>query len=215
MQVAEHKLIYAFFKRSLDIFVSLAGLVILSPVLLITALLVRLSSKGGAVFRQERAGLGGKPFALYKFRTMTTDVDPFGASPKSADDPRLTRTGRFLRERSLDELPQLFNVAIGQMSLVGPRPLYVSQIAEWNEDQKRRLLVKPGLTGLAQIGGRGALTREQKLDLDIEYIDKRSFWLDIRIICATFALIFRRSKSIYEERYSQDEHTRGQPDAHN
>jgi sugar transferase EpsL len=207
-------LIYAFFKRSLDIFVSLCSLVILSPVLLITALLVRLSSKGPAVFRQERAGLHGKPFALHKFRTMTTDVDPFGASPKSADDPRLTRPGRFLRERSLDELPQLFNVALGQMSLVGPRPLYVSQIAEWNKDQKRRLLVKPGLTGLAQISGRGALTREQKLDLDVEYIDKRSFWLDIRIICATFILIFRR-KSIYEEKYSQDEHTRGQSDAHN
>ncbi len=214
MQVAEHKLIYAFFKRSLDIFVSLPSLVILSPVLLITALLIRFSSKGGAVFRQERAGLGGKPFALYKFRTMTKDVDPFGASPKSADDPRLTRTGRFLRERSLDELPQLFNVAVGQMSLVGPRPLYVSQIAEWNEDQKRRLLVKPGLTGLAQIGGRGALTREQKLDLDVEYVDKQNFWLDIRIICATFTLIFHR-KSIYEEKYSQDEHTRGRPNAHN
>jgi lipopolysaccharide/colanic/teichoic acid biosynthesis glycosyltransferase len=207
-------MIYAFFKRSLDIFVSLCSLVILLPILLITALLIRFSSKGGAVFRQERAGLGGKPFALYKFRTMTKDVDPFGASPKSADDPRLTRTGRFLRERSLDELPQLFNVAVGHMSLVGPRPLYVSQIAEWNDEQKRRLLVKPGLTGLAQIGGRGALTREQKLDLDIEYVDKRSFWLDIRIICATFALIFQR-KSIYEEKYSQDEQTRGQTDAHN
>ncbi|RKY10273.1 MAG: sugar transferase [Planctomycetota bacterium] len=207
-------MIYAFFKRSLDILVSLCGLIILSPVLLITALLVRLSSKGPAIFRQERAGLGGKPFALYKFRTMRTDIDPFGASPKSADDPRLTRTGRFLRERSLDELPQLLNVAVGQMSLVGPRPLYVSQIAEWNEDQKRRLLVKPGLTGLAQISGRGALTRERKLDLDVEYVDKRSFWLDIRIICATFALIFRR-KSIYEEKYSQDEHTRGQADAPN
>ena len=206
------KLIYAFFKRSLDIFVSLCSLVILSPVLLLTALLVRISGKGPAVFRQERAGLGGKPFALYKFRTMRTDVDPFGASPKSGDDPRLTRTGRFLRERSLDELPQLLNVAVGHMSLVGPRPLYVSQIGEWNEDQKRRLLVKPGLTGLAQISGRGALTREQKLDLDVEYVDKRSFWLDIRIICATFTLLFRR-KSIYEERYSQDEHTRGHPDA--
>ncbi len=205
-------MIYAFFKRSLDIFVSLCSLAILSPVLLITALLVRLSSKGPAVFRQERAGLHGKPFALYKFRTMTTGVDPFGASPKSPDDPRLTRTGRFLRERSLDELPQLFNVAVGQMSLVGPRPLYVSQIAEWNEDQKRRLLVKPGLTGLAQISGRGDLTREQKLDLDVEYVDTKSFWLDIRIIFATVALVFGH-KSIYEKRYSQSECTRGQHDA--
>ena len=205
-------MIYAFFKRSLDVFVSLCSLVVLSPVLLMTALLVRLSSKGSAIFRQERAGLNGKPFALYKFRTMRTDVDPFGASPKSADDPRLTRTGRFLRERSLDELPQLFNVAVGQMSLVGPRPLYVSQIAEWNEDQKRRLLVKPGFTGLAQIAGRGALTREQKLDLDIKYVDTRSFWLDIRIIFTTVALVFGQ-KSIYEKRYSQSEYTRGRQDA--
>jgi len=183
----------------------------LSPVLLMTALLVRLSGKGPVIFRQQRAGLNGKPFMLYKFRTMRTDVDPFGPSPKSAGDGRLTPVGRFLREWSLDELPQLFNVLTGRMSLVGPRPLYVSQIAEWNEEQKKRLLVKPGLTGLAQISGRGALTREQKLDLDVKYVKERSFWLDIIIMLKTATLVFGR-KSIYEKRYSQSEHTRRQPD---
>ena len=154
-------------------------------------------------------GKGGRPFAFYKFRTMRMDVDPFGPSPKSGEDPRLTKVGRFLREYSLDELPQLFNVLKGDMSIVGPRPLYVSQIAEWNERQKKRLLVKPGLTGLAQISGRGQLAREQKLELDVKYIETASFWLDLRIILATIAQVYRR-KSIYEKRYSEMEATRGQ-----
>lgn len=187
-------------------------LILLLPVLVVVAAMVRLSSRGPVVFRQERAGLHGRPFTLYKFRTMRIDVDPFGASPKSGRDPRLTRVGRILRELSLDELPQLFNVLKGRMSLVGPRPLYVAQIAEWNENQKRRLLVKPGLTGLAQISGRATLTREQKLDLDVKYVDNHSFWLDVRIVLATGGLIFGR-RSIYESRYSDDEHTRGQAEA--
>jgi lipopolysaccharide/colanic/teichoic acid biosynthesis glycosyltransferase len=196
----------------LDIFFSLGMLILLLPVLVVVAAMVRLSSRGPVVFRQERAGLHGRPFTLYKFRTMRIDVDPFGASPKSGRDPRLTRVGRILRELSLDELPQLFNVLKGRMSLVGPRPLYVAQIAEWNENQKRRLLVKPGLTGLAQISGRATLTREQKLDLDVKYVDNHSFWLDVRIVLATGGLIFGR-RSIYESRYSDDEHTRGQAEA--
>ena len=170
---------------------------------------MKLTSKGPVIFEQERAGKGGRPFTFYKFRTMRMDVDPFGPSPKSGEDPRLTKIGRFLREYSLDELPQLFNVLKGDMSIVGPRPLYVSQIAEWNERQKKRLLVKPGLTGLAQISGRGQLAREQKLELDVKYIETASFWLDLRIILATIAQVFRR-KSIYEKRYSKLEATRGQ-----
>ncbi|GAI73580.1 unnamed protein product, partial [marine sediment metagenome] len=117
------------------------------------------------------AGKDGKPFVFYKFRTMKLDVDPFGASPKSDEDPRLTKVGMFLRQYSLDELPQLFNILKGDMSIVGPRPLYVSQMAEWNERQKKRLLVKPGLTGLAQVSGRGELTREEKLELDVKYVE--------------------------------------------
>jgi lipopolysaccharide/colanic/teichoic acid biosynthesis glycosyltransferase len=140
---------------------------------------------------------------------MRNDVDPFGPSPKSGDDPRLTKIGKFLREYSLDELPQLFNVIKGDMSLVGPRPLYMEQKKEWNERQKKRLFVKPGITGLAQISGRGALTREEKLELDVQYVENASLWLDIKIIFVTIAHVFCR-KSIYEKRYSVAEETRGQ-----
>jgi len=140
---------------------------------------------------------------------MKLDVDPFGASPKSKEDPRLTKIGRFLREYSLDELPQLFNVLKDDMSIVGPRPLYISQMAEWNEWQKKRLLVKPGLTGLAQIHGRGGLTQEEKLELDVKYVETAGFLADVKIILATIAQLFRR-KGIYEKRYSQTEETRGE-----
>ncbi|MFB0553153.1 MAG: sugar transferase [Phycisphaerae bacterium] len=200
---------YGNFKRGLDIFIALAAMVILSPVLAAIGITIRLSSKDPAIFKQERAGKNGKPFVFYKFRTMKVDVDPFGPSPKSGQDPRLTRVGKFLRECSLDELPQLFNVLKGDMSIVGPRPLYLSQIPEWSERQKKRLLVKPGLTGLAQIQGRAELTREEKLELDVKYVETASFLADIRIILATIVQIFNR-KNIYEKRYSQTEQTRGQ-----
>jgi len=165
--------------------------------------------KGPAIFKQERAGKNGKPFIFYKFRTMKMDADPFGASPKSGDDPRLTKIGRFLREYSLDELPQLFNVLKGDMSIVGPRPLYVCQMAEWNERQKKRLLVKPGITGLAQITGRGGLTREEKLELDVKYVESAGLLTDIKIIMLTLVQVFTR-RNIYEKRYSQTEFTRGE-----
>ncbi len=200
---------YGNFKRGLDIFIALAAMVILSPVLVAIWITIRLSSKGPAVFKQERAGKNGRPFVFYKFRTMTLDVDPFGPSPKSGQDRRLTKVGKFLRESSLDELPQLFNVLKGDMSIVGPRPLYLSQIPEWSERQKKRLLVKPGLTGLAQIQGRAELTREEKLELDVKYVENASLLTDIRIMLETIVQVFRR-KSVYEKRYSKTEYTRGQ-----
>jgi undecaprenyl phosphate N,N'-diacetylbacillosamine 1-phosphate transferase len=196
-------------KRILDICISSLVVIILLPVFVITVIAIRVSSKGPAIFKQERAGKGGKAFIFYKFRTMKIDVDPFGPSPKSNEDPRLTKIGKLLREYSLDELPQLFNVLKGDMSIVGPRPLYVSQISEWNERQKKRLLVKPGLTGLAQISGRGELTREEKLELDVKYVETVSFLADIKIILATIAQVFGR-KNIYEKRYSETEFTRGE-----
>ena len=200
---------YGFFKRGLDIFIALAAMVIISPVLVAIGITIRLSSKGPAIFKQERAGKNGRPFVFYKFRTMTLDVDSFGPSPKSGQDPRLTKVGKFLRECSLDELPQLFNVLKGDMSIVGPRPLYLSQIPEWSERQKKRLLVKPGLTGLAQIQGRAELTREEKLELDVKYVENTGLLTDIRIMLATIVQVFRR-KSVYEKRYSKTEYTRGQ-----
>ncbi len=200
--------LYAVSKRILDLTASLLALILAAPLLLLLIVLIRIDSKGPAIFKQERAGKNGKPFVFYKFRTMKTDANPFGPSPKSDKDSRLTRIGRLLREYSLDELPQLVNILTGRMSLVGPRPLYVSQIAEWNDRQTKRLLVKPGLTGLAQISGRGELTREQKLDLDVEYVETAGFWLDCKIILATIGHVFMR-RNIYEKQYSETEHTRG------
>jgi len=196
-------------KRIFDLLISLPAVIILLPVFAVIIVAIRLGSKGPAIFKQERAGKKGKPFIFYKFRTMKTDVDPFGPSPKSGDDLRLTRIGKFLREHSLDELPQLFNVLKGDMSIVGPRPLYVSQMAEWDQQQKKRLLVKPGLTGLAQISGRGGLTREEKLRLDVKYVETAGFWLDLKMILATVAHVFGQ-KNIYEKKYSQSEYTRGE-----
>ncbi len=195
-------------KRVFDIIISLLALVLLSPVLVIIALMIKLTGKENVIFKQERAGKNGKPFMFYKFRTMKSYVDPFGPSPKAGDDPRLIKVGKPLREYSLDELPQLFNVLKGNMSIVGPRPLYISQMAEWNERQKKRLLVKPGLTGLAQIKGRGELTREEKLELDVKYVETAGFLTDIKIILATIAQVFGR-KNIYEKKYSKTEETRG------
>ncbi|MBA7711774.1 putative sugar transferase EpsL [subsurface metagenome] len=198
-----------FRKRIFDICISVLAIMVLLPVFAVIVIAIRISSKGSAIFKQERAGKNGKPFMFYKFRTMKLDVDPFGPSPKSGEDPRLTKVGIFLREYSLDELPQLFNILKGDMSIVGPRPLYVSQMSEWNEQQKKRLLVKPGLTGLAQISGRGELTREEKLELDVKYVETASFLVDIKIILTTIAQVFGR-KSIYEKKYSQTQYTRGE-----
>lgn len=194
-------------KRIFDIVFSLPVTVVLLPVFVVIVIAIKLSSKGPTIFRQERAGKDGKPFMFYKFRTMRADADPFGASPKSGDDPRLTKIGKLLREYSLDELPQLFNILKGDMSIIGPRPLYVSQMAEWDERQKKRLLVKPGLTGLAQISGRGGVTREEKLELDVKYVETAGFLTDIKIILVTITQVFRR-KNIYEKRYSETEFTR-------
>ena len=196
-------------KRVLDILIAITAMVILSPALVVIWIAIKLSSKGPVIFMQERAGKNGMPFVFYKFRTMKPDVEPFGPSPKSGQDPRLTKTGKFLREYSLDELPQLFNILKGDMSVVGPRPLYISQIQEWNERQKKRLLVKPGLTGLAQIEGRAELTREEKLEFDVKYVETNGLLTDIRIILATMVYVFKR-KNIYEKSYSQTEYTRGQ-----
>lgn len=194
--------VYAAVKHTADRFVAAVVLVPLAPVFLVLGWLVRRDSSGPAFFRQERAGWHGKPFQLYKFRTMRTDADPFGDSPQSGEDPRITKMGRFLRETSLDELPQLLNVLRGEMSLVGPRPLYLQQMAEWDERQRHRVDVKPGLTGLAQVSGRGSLTIEQKLELDVQYVERVGPGLDLWIVWRTALGLVRRS-DIYEVRYSE------------
>jgi len=185
----------------MDRYVALAALLVVGPVLLLLAWLVR-RDRHPALFRQTRAGLGGRPFTLLKLRTMRPDADPFGDSPQSGQDPRLTRIGRWLRETSLDELPQLVNVLRGEMSLVGPRPLYMQQIQEWDTRQRRRLLVKPGLTGLAQLRGRGGLTLEEKLEWDVRYVETISLRTDLSILLQTFLSLWKRA-GIYEVRYSR------------
>ena len=193
-------------KRLLDILLSLIALIVLAPLLLVIAALIRLGSKGPAIFRQSRMGWRGKPFTMLKYRTMRTDADPYGQSPHGADDPRLTRFGRWLREKSLDELPQLLNVLAGQMSLVGPRPLYERQAAKWNERQRKRLEVRPGLSGYAQAYGRAALTHEEKVEMDVHYVENCSLWMDTKIVGRTIRnLLAGRSEDVYEQCYSHDE----------
>jgi lipopolysaccharide/colanic/teichoic acid biosynthesis glycosyltransferase len=185
-------------KRTIDLVGATVALVLFWPLLALIALWIRATSPGPAVFRQERAGRAMKPFLCYKFRTMRTDVDPFGVSPAGAADPRLTPIGRRLREASLDELPQLWNVLKGDMSLVGPRPLYLSQAREFNQRQRRRLEVRPGLTGLAQLAGRGELPHEEKLELDVRYVENAGLWPDLKILCRTALTPFRR-REIYQK----------------
>ena len=191
-------------KRAFDIVVALLVTVLVAPMIVLIAIAIRAGSPGHPIFRQRRAGRGGRPFVMLKFRTMRSDVDSYGVSPHSADDPRLTRLGRFLRESSLDELPQLLNVIAGQMSLVGPRPLYERQAALWNARQRRRLEVRPGITGYAQVFARGAATHEEKIELDVEYVENRSFLLDLKLIFMTISNAMTGRGEIYEQRYSRD-----------
>jgi len=183
---------------------SVIGIVVLLPLMLAIAVAIRLGSKGAAIFSQRRVGRRGRPFTMLKFRTMRTGVEAYGQSPHAADDPRLTRVGRFLRESSLDELPQLFNVLAGRMSLVGPRPLYERQAELWNAHQRRRLEVRPGISGYAQAYGRATLTHHEKIELDVFYVDNQSGWLDLKILARTVTNMFHRRGEIYEQRYDDD-----------
>ena len=177
-------------KRALDILGSAAGLILLSPLLLILTILIRRRMGPPAIFSQRRAGLRGEPFVLYKFRSMG---DARGEQGELLpDEERLTDFGRFLRRASLDELPQLWNVLRGDMSLVGPRPLLLDYVPLYDETQKKRLDVKPGITGWAQINGRNALTWEEKFSLDVWYVEHHSLGLDIKILMLTFWKALRR-----------------------
>lgn len=193
--------IYLFTKHTLDRLAAFVALLFIWWYLLYLAWRIRRDSPGPAFFKQIRAGREAKPFTLWKFRTMRTDVDPYGDSPQTGDDPRITPLGRWLRETSRDELPQLINVLLGHMSLIGPRPLYMQQMVEWNERQRARLLVKPGLTGLAQINGRGNLTIEEKLEWDVRYVETLSLRNDWGIFWRTIANVWGK-EGIYEVRYS-------------
>ena len=177
-------------KRTLDLAGATAGLVVLSPALAVLAALVRARLGRPVLFVQQRPGREGKPFRLYKFRTMREAVGP--DDRPLPDSQRLTSLGRRLRATSLDELPELFNVLRGDMSLVGPRPLLMEYLPLYSPEQSRRHSVRPGVTGLAQVGGRNAVSWEEKFKLDCRYVDHWSLWLDLSILARTAAQVVRR-----------------------
>lgn len=177
-----------YFKRVFDFVCSLLALIVLSPVLLITALLVRIKLGTPVIFKQKRPGLNEKIFTLYKFRTMTDQKDEQGNL--LSDEVRLIKFGKMLRSTSLDELPELWNILKGNMSVVGPRPLLEKYIPLYSTEQRKRHLVRPGLTGLAQVNGRNEVSWEKKFQLDVEYTQHITFWSDIRIILQTVGNVF-------------------------
>ncbi len=206
-------------KGVLDRLLGALGLVLLSPLLAGLAAWILLESGRPAVFRQLRAGRHGKPFSMLKFRTMVPNAvelgrelelsdDPFGLLP---NDPRITRSGRFLRRTSLDELPQLWNVLRGQMSIVGPRPDLVEQVANYEPEDRRRLDVKPGITGWAQVMGRDEIPWEERFRLDAWYVDNWSLLLDARIVLMTFTQLGRPEPEPVEDTLNIERARRSQP----
>lgn len=195
-------------KRVFDLLVSGLALLVLSPILLVLALLVRVFLGSPVLFSQQRPGYKGKPFHIYKFRSMTNARNPDGSL--RPDSQRLTGFGRFLRATSLDELPELFNILRGDMSLVGPRPLLMQYLERYSPEQARRHAVLPGLTGWAQVNGRNALTWEEKFRLDVWYVDHWSFWLDIKILFLTVWKVFKR-EGISQQGHATMEEFMGTP----
>ncbi|MGB7872739.1 MAG: sugar transferase [Anaerolineales bacterium] len=196
-------------KRIFDLIGTLLGLVILSPFILLTALCVAIFLGTPIFFRQQRPGYKGQPFYIYKFRTMTDASD--SAGNLLPDSKRLTRLGRFLRAISLDELPELFNILRGEMSLVGPRPLLMEYLGRYSPEQMRRHDVYPGLTGWAQVNGRNAITWQDKFRYDVWYVDNWSFWLDIKIILMTLWKVVKR-EGISQPGQATTEYFMGNPD---
>lgn len=173
-----------------DVFIAIIALIVLSPIILIVAILVRIYLGAPVIFRQERAGKDGKPFFMYKFRSMSNAKDEKGIL--LSDEERLGRFGKLLRSTSLDELPSLWNVICGKVSLVGPRALYVKYISRYSLEQARRLEVRPGITGLAQVNGRNAISWEKRFEYDVEYVDSISFIGDWKILFKTIGKVFKR-----------------------
>jgi lipopolysaccharide/colanic/teichoic acid biosynthesis glycosyltransferase len=178
-------------KRALDLVGATALLVLSSPLMALAALLIRLESRGHPIYKQRRVGRHGRPFEIYKFRTMVDGAEYVGAGlAVNEGDPRITRVGHLLRRWSLDELPNLVNVVRGEMSLVGPRPTIQVQVDQYTPHQRRRLEVKPGITGWAQVNGRTSLPWHERIELDVWYVDHRSLRLDIRILLRSLRLVF-------------------------
>ena len=185
--------------RALDLALAGALLIVTSPLLALAALVIRLESHGPAFYRQRRVGVGGEPFDLWKLRTMVPGAEAMGAGIYVLEgDPRITRVGRMLRRLSLDELPNLINVVKGDMALVGPRPTIQEQVDRYTERQRRRLEVKPGITGWAQVNGRVSLPWPERIELDVWYVEHRSLWLDLKILGLTVKLLVS-GRGLYSE----------------
>jgi lipopolysaccharide/colanic/teichoic acid biosynthesis glycosyltransferase len=206
--VIPQDLVYIFFKRFIDITFAIVGLLLLSPLFLFVAASIKIEDpKGKIIFSQKRIGKDGNEFKMYKFRSMVTNAEQMldslmhrnettGPMFKIKDDPRITKIGRFIRKTSIDELPQLWNVIKGDMSLVGPRPPLPKEVKEYSEFDRQRLLVTPGCTGLWQVSGRSNLGFKEMVMLDLEYIAKRNFWYDLSLILKTFKVLIG-SKDAY------------------
>lgn len=192
---------YLIIKRIIDILGALLGIIVLSPLMIITVIAIKLTSKGSAIFLQKRVGKDGKLFNMYKFRSMVRNAENLleslkdknemsGPVFKIREDPRITKVGKYIRRTSIDELPQLFNVLRGEMSLVGPRPNLPSEVAFYSEHQKLKLTVKPGLTCYWQVMGRNSIGFDEWIELDIKYIQERNTWIDIKLIFKTIKFLF-------------------------
>jgi lipopolysaccharide/colanic/teichoic acid biosynthesis glycosyltransferase len=189
--------------RALDLVLASLALAALSPLVAVLALLIKLESRGAVIYRQRRVGRGGEPFELWKLRTMVPGAETMGAGIYVLQgDPRITRVGRLLRRFSLDELPNLVNVVRGEMAIVGPRPTVQQQVDRYTERQRRRLEVKPGITGWAQVNGRTSLPWPERIELDVWYVEHRSTMLDLRILGKT-ALMLATGRGLYSEDLKQ------------
>lgn len=186
----KNKFYHRYGKRMMDIILSGIGLIVLSPIMIIVALLVKFKLGSPIIFKQKRPGLNEKIFTMYKFRTMTDKKDASGEL--LPDSIRLTKFGKLLRSTSLDELPELFNILKGDMSIVGPRPLLVRYLPYYTKEERKRSEVRPGVTGLSQVSGRNSLTWSDRFKIDLSYIEKLSFSLDIKIILDTILVVFKR-----------------------
>lgn len=191
---------YKSFKRFLDILVSLLSLIVLSPLMLITALAIKLDSKGPVIFKQERLGLGGKVFLIYKFRSMCENAEHMGTGQYSfADDMRVTKVGKILRATSIDELPQLVNILKGEMSFIGPRPpltYHPWNISEYTDEQLRMFEVRPGITGWAQVNGRKHTEWHERIRLNVYYVENMSLFLDIKILFMTVFSVLKNKDNV-------------------
>jgi lipopolysaccharide/colanic/teichoic acid biosynthesis glycosyltransferase len=186
----------SFIKRFTDIIFSILILIITFPILLISALAIKLDSKGPVFFIQERTGLNGKPFRMYKLRGMVENALEIGPQLTQMNDPRITRVGKFLRRTSIDEIPQVFNVLKGDMSLIGPRPEIIPITTTFNQEQTKVFNFKPGITGYSQINGRQMLTPDERIKMEVKYYSKASFWSDFVIAISTFKVVLNNKGNI-------------------